>query len=273
MQWLYRMQILTQPQQPEKKDIALISFKEGQKEVYFQTLENGQKELILGVEEKGTLNRRKLIFLARRVIASARSYNLKHIAIDIADFAFPKLKLKDMELAELLAVNFEMANYEFTTYKTKPKEGWNFVEDITLFGKLNAQHKRGFEIGQITGQEVNAVRELANTPGGDMTPALLAKKAEEAAKGTKAKITVFDKAKIEELKMGGVLGVAKGSVEEPKFIIASYKGGNASDRPIVLIGKGVTFDTGGINLKPSDSVLDMHMDMSGGAAVTHTVIL
>ena len=72
--------------------------------------------------------------------------------------------------------------------------------------------------------------------------------------------------------MGGVLGVAQGSSEDPKFIIAEYNGGPKTQKPVVLVGKGVTFDSGGLNLKPSDSIYEMHLDMSGGAAVIHAVI-
>jgi len=72
--------------------------------------------------------------------------------------------------------------------------------------------------------------------------------------------------------MGGILGVSQGSTEEPRFIILEYRGGG-KEKPIVLVGKGVTFDTGGLNLKPSNGILEMHMDMSGGAAVIHALAL
>ena len=77
---------------------------------------------------------------------------------------------------------------------------------------------------------------------------------------------VLHKKDLEQMKAGAILGVAQGSVEEPKLIIAEYKGGKKNEKPIVLVGKGVTFDTGGINLKPSEHALGMNMDMSGGAA-------
>ena len=75
------------------------------------------------------------------------------------------------------------------------------------------------------------------------------------------------------LKMGGVLGVAQGSSEEPKFIVMEYSGGGKKDKPFVLVGKGVTFDSGGLNLKPSQHIYEMHMDMSGGSAVINTIAL
>src|SRR3989338_4872209 len=73
--------------------------------------------------------------------------------------------------------------------------------------------------------------------------------------------------------MGGILGVSCGSDEKPQFIILEYRGGTSNEKPVVMVGKGVTFDTGGLNLKPSDAIYEMHMDMSGGAAVIHAVAL
>jgi leucyl aminopeptidase len=121
------------------------------------------------------------------------------------------------------------------------------------------------------GEEVNKCRELANTPGGDMTPAVLAAHAKKEAKGTGATVKVLSQKDMEKLKMGALLGVARGSTEEPKFIIVEYFGGKRKDTPVVLVGKGVTFDSGGLNLQPKGGY-EMHMDMSGGAAVLHATL-
>jgi len=123
----------------------------------------------------------------------------------------------------------------------------------------------------IIGEEVNHTRFLANTPGSDMTPALLAHAAQRAAKNAGFKVRVLDELAIKRLGMGGVLGVSRGSDEKPKFIILEYMKGPKAQNPLVLAGKGVTFDTGGINLKPEQYMYEMHMDMSGGAAVIHGI--
>jgi leucyl aminopeptidase len=78
---------------------------------------------------------------------------------------------------------------------------------------------------------------------------------------------------MEKLGMGAVIGIAKGSTEEPQFIVMEYWGTSKSKKPVVLVGKGVTFDTGGLNIKPGDAMYEMHMDMSGGSAVIHAVTL
>src|SRR3989344_2547118 len=95
--------------------------------------------------------------------------------------------------------------------------------------------------------------------------------AEEAGKQTKVKVTILDEKQIKKLGMGGVIGVSRGSSEKPRFIIMEYKHPDYKQAPLVLVGKGVTFDTGGLNLKPDKAIHEMHMDMSGGAAVIHGV--
>lgn len=104
-----------------------------------------------------------------------------------------------------------------------------------------------------------------------MTPSVLATRAKEAVKGLPVSVKVLGESEMKKLGMGAVLGVGKGSPDKPKFIILEYWGTAKTVAPIVLVGKGVTFDTGGLNLKPGDSMYEMHMDMSGGAAVIHAL--
>jgi leucyl aminopeptidase len=106
-----------------------------------------------------------------------------------------------------------------------------------------------------------------------MTPQILAQSARNAVKGLLVKVTVLGEKEMEKNKMQAVLSVGRGSDEESKFIIMEYFGGPKSEKPIVLVGKGVTFDSGGLNLKPSGSMSGMNMDMSGGASVIHTMAL
>ncbi len=246
-----------------------------EKELRRFIVEGGAETLEIGTGKKWReINRRRFIILCRRIIEAARQQKLKKIALQMSNSPFPELRdIHLPELASLIGQNLEMANFEFRTFKTPPKEGWHDVEEVLICGKTPADMKKGFEKGQEIGRGVNACRELANTPAGDMTPKLLAKAAKEGTKGTKAKITVFGQKEMEKIGMGAILGVAKGSAEEPQFIIIEYRGGKKEEKPIVLIGKGVTFDTGGINIKTGDSLSEMHLDMSGGAAVIHATLL
>ena len=262
------MKITFQKESPVKKDATLVTLTEEKDSAVF-ALPNGQKEIQTGIGPKKEFTARKLHVLPRKLIALAKANKVKKFAIRFEDFE--KLtSVKDTALAELLAKNFELANFEFVEYKTKPKEGWRFVEEIVVSGSIPIATKKGFEIGLVVAEEINACRRLANTPGGEMTPAVLAREAEKATRGTNIKVTVLGRPEIKKLKMGGILGVAEGSKEEPKFIVMEYRGG--AEKPTVLVGKGVTFDTGGLSLKPDPYMNEMHMDMSGGAAVIHAIV-
>ncbi|MBX4192126.1 leucyl aminopeptidase, partial [Candidatus Parcubacteria bacterium] len=181
--------------------------------------------------------------------------------------------ISDHDLGTLAGEAFVMADYEYTVYKQKPKDGFARVESIAVRNTPEAGKKGFWKGGYMIGGEVNATRTLSNTPGGDMTPKKLAAAAKTALKGTKAKVKILGRKEMQKLGMGAVLGIAQGSNEEPQFIVVEYWGAPKSKKPTVLIGKGVTFDTGGLQIKPGDHMYEMHMDMSGGAAVIHAVAL
>ncbi|MFN3739193.1 MAG: leucyl aminopeptidase family protein [Thermodesulfovibrionales bacterium] len=253
----------------EDSQFVSIEFRK-QKESHLLERLDGRRSLVIGIEKPEKINHRKAMILARQVISLAKTNKLKRLVLNFYDFTFPELKLSDEEKAELLTVNFELANFEFTEYKTPPEDGWNFVEEIVITGKLDGAVKSAFRRGQIIGEGVNLSRRLANTPAGDLTPDSFAKEVKRIFSKTDVKVKIFNKRDIEQLKMGGILGVSKGSENEPRFIMLKYEG-HKGKTPVVLIGKGVTFDSGGLNLKPSDAMSDMHMDMSGAASVVATL--
>lgn len=234
---------------------------------------DGRRELNIKTGKYSAVTQRSFILLCRKVVRLAQEHKINRVAILFDREPFSQLKsLSDFEVASLMVQNFEMANFEFTTFRTKPKSGWPKVKEVIIYGEVDAHVKAGFKKGQVIGEYVNKCRELANAPGGDMTPTALAEEAKKTARGTKIKVTALGPKELKKLKMGAILGVARGSKEEPCFIIMEYNGGG-KEKPIVLIGKGVTFDTGGLSLKPSDSMVGMHLDMSGGAAVINTIAL
>lgn len=231
--------------------------------------EGNQKKIILGIEEKEKINRRKLMILVRKIVTLAKTNKIKSISLELPDFKFPGAKMPDEELAEFLAVNLEMANYQFNLYKQKPKEGWDEIEQVFFSEKLSSKIKNKIKEGKIIGEAVNETRRLANIPGGDMTPRILAEQIKKMMKGLSLKISVMGEKEMKKKKMGGILSVGKGSVEESKFIVIEYLQGKEEEKPLVLVGKAITFDTGGINIKPSAGgfLNEMHMDMAGGASV------
>jgi leucyl aminopeptidase len=219
------------------------------------------------------LSRRKFVIAMRKIISSAKANHLPAIALNFADVKSLAPKgLGDYEVARIMATAFVMADYEHNTYKTKPKNGWKQVEVVALANQ-NKDVKSGCDDGKTIGTEVNAARELSNTPGGDMTPNSLAAAAKKAAKGLNISVKSLRRKELEKLGAGAIIGVGKGASDEPQLIVMEYWGAAKSVKPVVLVGKGVTFDTGGIQVKTGDGMYEMHMDMSGGASVIHSVAL
>jgi leucyl aminopeptidase len=162
-----------------------------------------------------------------------------------------------------------LTDYNFDELKSKksdetPKE---ILVHIATPMATDAAVKRAVTEGTILAETVNFSRRLGDLPGNLMTPTILADTVVEAVKGTGIKATVWDKARIKKEKMGGLLGVSQGSDQEPRFIILEYKGAAASKKPIAFVGKGLTFDCGGISIKPSAAMEEMKYDMCGGANV------
>lgn len=121
--------------------------------------------------------------------------------------------------------------------------------------------------GQAIGKAVNESRRLVNLPPNYLYPETFAEAAQTIAQQNKMKIEVWDQSKLEVERCGSLLGVARGSSRPPRMVIMQYRGGKASDAPIALVGKGVTFDSGGYSIKPTDGMLTMKCDMAGAATV------
>jgi leucyl aminopeptidase len=164
-----------------------------------------------------------------------------------------------------------IANYQFTSFKEEQKNKFAVEKVDIAVDKFSATLKKTLEMSQITAEAVNFARYLGDCPGNYMTPTQLGKEAEMAAKGTSMKVQVWDKKRIEKEKMESFLGVSYGSDQEPKFITMEYHGAGAKQKPICFVGKGLTFDSGGISLKPGAGMEEMKFDMCGGAAVIATM--
>ena len=202
------------------KDFVKIAFDPKVPESRFAVGKNGEETLVIKSPEKKDINRRKFILLCRQIIQEAKKHRAKKIAVDFSDLNLKSAGKKTEEISEIAAENFEMANYEFVRYKNKPKEGWNFVEEVKVIAENQNEKniEKGIKKGQIIGQEVNACRNLGNTPGGDMTPKVLADEIKKAIQGTGIKMKMLEEAEMKKLGMGGILGVSRGSAEKPKCI-------------------------------------------------------
>lgn len=176
--------------------------------------------------------------------------------------------------ARQLAETLGSFNYRFDALKSKPVET-SFVPNKITLGcdkKQISAATLGLTIGRAISTGVNLARELGNLPGNICTPSYLASEAKRLARGqVKLNVKVLEEKQMKELGMGSLLSVSAGSDQPAKLIVLEYKGGNKNDAPIALVGKGITFDTGGISLKPGAAMDEMKFDMCGAASVLGTM--
>lgn len=172
--------------------------------------------------------------------------------------------------ARTLAQLAEMANYKFDEFKSKKSAKTHLLATLNIVADNSTEP--AIQEGQAIAHGINLARHLANMPCNICTPAYLAEQAKMlAAEFSDIEVKVLEKAGMAALKMGAFLAVAQGSHNPPKLIELHYQGGAADLAPIVLVGKGITFDTGGISLKPAGGMEDMKFDMAGAASVIGTL--
>jgi leucyl aminopeptidase len=171
--------------------------------------------------------------------------------------------------AEALVAGTILASYRFDRFKSGDGDDSPRLEALTLVG--SAELEGAVEVARIAAEAQNRARDLQNIPANVATPTFLAERAEEIAAGSEALSSeTLGLSELEAKGMGGLLAVSQGGPQEPKLIVLRYRGGG-SGPTLALVGKGVTFDTGGISLKPGAGMPDMKMDMSGAAAVLEAV--
>jgi leucyl aminopeptidase len=230
--------------------------------------------LVIGTDMKNK-NLEKVRELSASIYHCLKANKVQSVAIHF-DGVAPAIR-NAAEVADAFCQGAELAAYTFDQYKSKKsekeKEAANAEVklthiDLLMGSKTNLQNvKKGIERGQILSACVNFSRRLGDTPGNLLTPEILAEETVKAAKGSKLKVTVWDKARIKKEGFGGLLGVSLGSAVEPRFIIMEYNGGPKNKKPVCLIGKGLTFDCGGISIKPSAGMEEMKYDKCGGTNV------
>ncbi|TWI52923.1 leucyl aminopeptidase [Halalkalibacter nanhaiisediminis] len=176
--------------------------------------------------------------------------------------------LTAIDVATLIGESLALSLYQVLDYKEKTNEVDRQLESITLYseeeeGPLTHAAKVGYTYGVGT----NRARALVNTPGNLLTPTDLAEEAKELAEKHDFEFEVLERENMEKLGMGALLAVAAGSDQPPKMIVIKYQGNDHSDDLIGFVGKGLTFDSGGISIKPGENMHQMKMDMGGAAAV------
>ena len=202
------------------------------------------------------------------VFAQLDKYNVESASI----FADTSMHIKDKNFAFNIAKYAEKSAYRYTDTNPNTKKDAKLKELDICVEKSSAALKRSVELGYNVGRGANTARNLGNRPANHATPTYIANQVVELSKAVGGfKVDVLEEKDMKKLGMGSLLSVSEGSVEPAKLVTMEYKGGKKEAKPIVLVGKGVTFDTGGISLKPSPKMDEMKWDMSGAGSVIGTM--
>lgn len=161
--------------------------------------------------------------------------------------------------------------YTFRRHITQKENNIGEIKNFIIIGKEKGALEKTIEKGQILAEAANRARDMVNEPANFMTPAAMAEAARRFAATYGLKVEVLEREKMKELGMGGLLGVSQGSQQPPRFIILGYRGRPSDEIDLALVGKGITFDSGGIDIKPSEGMEEMKGDMAGGASVMATL--
>ena len=169
--------------------------------------------------------------------------------------------------SQALAEGFELGAYQFNKYRSKPKP--NRIERVSVIGAGGARATAAMQRGQRIAEAVKIARDLVNEPGGALTAPVFADAIREIAEQSKLRVKVLDEAAIAKAGYNGLLAVNKGSDNPPRWVELTYQptGTKATVTTVALVGKGITFDSGGLSIKPSDSMIGMKGDMGGAAAI------
>ena len=177
----------------------------------------------------------------------------------------PKLTEEEGFIIQATAEGLMLGQYLFEKFKTE-KTDRKLISKAFILAKRTKENEAMLRLAKVNADSVMFARDLINMPASIMTPTKLAKVA-TSLKSKNMKVKILERKDMERLGMGGVLSVARGSVQPPKFIILEYKGSKQKSKPFVLVGKAITFDSGGLDIKPADGMKDMKSDMAGGATV------
>jgi len=221
----------------------------------------------LGKKEEFDLERAR----QAQATAARRAQALGVTAYATTLFGLGGTESETVREAQALAESVVLSQYQFRQHRTEKDERATPREvqqvDVVVSAQQRGLVEQGIDIGQKIAAAVMWVRDLVNQPANYATPAILAEESLRMAESVGLSCQVLGPAQMRSLEMGALLGVAQGSVQEPRFLVLEHSPTDASSPPVVLIGKGITFDSGGISLKPAENMDKMKDDMAGAAAV------
>jgi leucyl aminopeptidase len=222
--------------------------------------------LAAGMGKAAEFNCEKLAHLMGEAVRALRKHRCKSAAIYVPEDTWG---LHPQEAGRAVAEGCLLGAYQYKKHRTAEDDGTELEKVTLVIGK--EQEEAGIEKGLVVGGAIARAammaRDMVNEPANHMTPTHLAHIARECAEKHGLHIMVLDREQMHEEKMGALLGVAQGSSQPPKFIVIEYKGHESKPDTVGFVGKGLTFDSGGISLKPQEFMSDMKGDMAGAAAV------
>jgi len=230
--------------------------------------------IVVGVGKRNEFSLDKLRSAVAAASQVARKLSASGLGVPLGKF----LSLPSEAGAAAAVEGAILGLYQFKKYKNAKSDEDNHQDFPRMLGLIGgdkqdaARLEKGCDRGKILGESNIFVRDLVNEPSNVMTPTAFAHEAEAAAKKFGLEIKVIEKREMEKLGMGGILGVARGSHQPPKLLLLKYKGGSGKSFSLGLVGKGVTFDSGGISIKPSENMHHMTGDMAGAAACLGAMI-
>lgn len=230
-----------------------------------------QRIALVGLGKKSELTLEKIRGAFSKVMQHLRGLNIKEAATAIDGDLLPDQKENVVAAAVEGAI---LGQYHYASYKTVGRDEFKEMQllEIVAAPEDYAVTLKEIQKTKIITDAVYLARDMVSAPANEMTPSIMAAHAQKIAKRKNVSCRVLDKGKMKALGMNALLGVAAGSQEPPKLIILEYTGGRKGDAPVALVGKGLTFDSGGISIKPAEKMDEMKTDMSGGAAVMATIM-
>ncbi len=228
--------------------------------------------LLVGLGRERDFNETSYRAALAAAMRALRSTGASEVNICLTDVP---LKRRDMGWkVEHAVLAVKEGAYRFDRLKSKPQEAKRALRKVTLHVTKRAEIAEGeiaLERGQAIAEGITLAKDLGNLPGNICTPTYLAEQAQDLGKRHGLKVEVLERKEIEKLGMNCFLAVAQGSVQPPKLITIEYQGGKRDAPPVALVGKGITFDTGGISIKPAAEMDEMKFDMCGAASVMGTM--
>ncbi len=221
--------------------------------------------LIVGTGAGDSLGEKEIELLGGVIAGALQTAKAKVASIAVELPAKSKVKLEDA--AALVASGASLRVYSFDSYKTKKPEKNGAIDSLTIMSSVAEKAMKAFEPLSALREGVHLARDLLNEPANILFPIEFATRTKALAK-IGVQVEIFNAAQMKKLGMNALLGVAQGSPHEPRLVVMKWNGGKKGDKPVAFVGKGVTFDTGGISIKPAAGMEDMKGDMGGAACVT-----